>query len=161
MQGGLSGIGRRRGDGGGCLVLIEMLVGMKRGEAVASPQWCLARFSFFVTFFVTKKLKFSTIVLLQDQDRTVLFGTVLFTLPILPDHCAHQNRADMDFLHSRFSRSAVIRRSASSAAVRSAAVTEIYAFSFGSVPDGRMTTEPEEVKYFSTSEAGRPFKPTE
>ena len=88
------------------------------------------------------------------------FGTVLCALPIRPDYCSHQYRTDMNLVHNFFSRSVFIAASTFSAASLSAAVTLIYAFSFGSVPDGRITIEPLSMKNFRTSDFGRPFKPT-
>lgn len=97
---------------------------------------------------------------LQLDYWTFYFGTVLCALPIRPDYCSHQYRAEMNLVQSFFSRSAFIADSTFSAAFLSAAVTLIYAFNFGSVPDGRITTEPLSVKNFRTSDFGRPFKPT-
>ena len=80
-----------------------------------------------------------------NEDRTIFLIAHLGAFAVFPDHRAHQKWTDVNFFFVHlnvFSSSAVICFSIASAAVRSAAVTLIYAFSLGSVPDGRMTTDP-------------------
>ena len=110
--------------------------------------------------FHTLRRRISLSWILQTDGEMGVFDSD--SSPIYPGCCRSEYRLTaafqaiaVAFRHQRsnlFSTSSAICFSIFPASALCCAVTLIYTFSFGSVPFGRTSTEPQSVKYFSTSD---------